>query len=293
VSKERRPFSERLVGRVLRRPYRDAQGRKGWLALLAHPQRHLVRRYALTLPGWPAFSRPLRIVLLSDLHVGSHTGDLARMAAIAGEVTVLAPDLVLFGGDYVNMQPFGGGRVPPDAIAAILAGIAGRHGRFAVMGNHDYVYGVEHVAAAFRGHGIAVLDHARGCFEFEGHAIDVVGVPDAHVVREEARALVAGLAAERPTLVLAHDPGWFLELPEGPFLMLSGHTHGGQIRLPLLGILRNSSRAPLHWSHGHVAERGRHLIVTAGLGTSSIPLRIGVPPEFAVIDVSGEPRRLP
>jgi predicted MPP superfamily phosphohydrolase len=225
--------------------------------------------------------------LLADLHVGSHTGDVARFTAMAEEVNALSPDLVLFGGDYMNMQMRGGGRVPPHVIAKVLARIAGSHGRFAIMGNHDYVYGLEDVTQAFREQGIAVLEHERDSFTYERHNIDVVGVPDAHVVRQKARELVASLPPDRPAIVLAHDPAWFADLPEGPFLMLSGHTHGGQIRFPLVGILRNSSRAPLHWSHGLVVERGRHLIVTAGLGTSAIPLRIGVPPEYAVIEVSG------
>ena len=284
---ERRPFDERLIGRLLRRPYGDALGRKGWLGPLARAQRHVVRHYALTLPGWPRFERALRIALLADFHVGSHTDDVARYTAMAREVASLLPDLVLFGGDFVNMQLLGGGRVPPRIIARMLARMMGRHGRFAILGNHDYAYGEQEVAAALRAHGIAVLDHERGTFSFGKHAIDVVGVPDAHVVRPQAQALLAGLAPERPTIVLAHDPVWFRHVPSGPFLTLAGHTHGGQIRLPGLGIVKNASLAPLRWSHGLVVEGGRHLIVTAGLGTSGIPLRIGVPPEFVLIEVTG------
>ena len=115
------------------------------------------------------------------------------------------------------------------------------------------------------------------------------GVPDAHVVRPQAKALLASLAPDRPTIVLAHDPVWFKDVPSGPFLTLAGHTHGGQIKLPGLGVLTNASRAPLRWSHGLVVEGGRHLIVTAGLGTGGIPLRIGVPPEFVLIEVTGPP----
>jgi predicted MPP superfamily phosphohydrolase len=96
---------------------------------------------------------------------------------------------------------------------------------------------------------------------------------------------LSGLSAERPAIVLAHDPFWFAHVPRGPHLTLAGHTHGGQIRLPLLGAFTNASRAPLRWSYGHVAEEGRHLYVTSGIGTSGIPVRIGIPPEFAVIDV--------
>ena len=278
---------ERLTGRVVRRPYRDALGGKGWLRPFARAQPHVVRHYSLTLPGWPRFEHPLRIALLSDLHVGAHTDDLARYAGIAKEIAAFLPDLVLLGGDYVNMQMLGGGRVPPRVTARMLARIMGRHGRFAILGNHDYVYGEQEVAAALRAQGIAVLDHERGTFAFGKHAIDVIGLPDAHAIRPQAHALISGLTPERPTIVLAHDPVWFKDVPAGPFLTLAGHTHGGQIKLPGLGVVRNASRAPLRWSHGLVVEGGRHLIVTAVLGTSNIPLRIGVPPEFVVVEVTG------
>ena len=284
---ERRPLIERLTGRVVRRPFDDALGRKGLLRPVAWAQPHVVRHYALTLPGWPRFERPLRILLLSDFHVGSHTDDVARHTAIAKEAAAFLPDLVLLGGDYVNMQTFGGGRVPPRVIARMLARIMGRNGRFAILGNHDYAYGEQEVSAALHAHGIAVLDHARGTFTFGKHAIDVLGVPDAHRVRPQAHALLATLTPDRPAIVLAHDPVWFNAVPPGPFLTLSGHTHGGQIKLPGWGVVRNASRAPLHWSHGLIVEGGRHMIVTAGLGTSTIPLRIGVPPKFALIEVNG------
>jgi uncharacterized protein len=283
----RRPYLERLAGAVLRRPYQNAAGRKGLLGLLARAQRHVVQHHALVLPGWPRFSRPLRIAFLSDLHLGSHHGDVARFTVLADEVAVLAPDLALFGGDYMNMQLFGDGRVPPEVIAGILSRIAAPCGRFAVLGNHDYVYGKAEVATALRGAGIAVLDHGRETFAFENHGIDIVGLSDAHIAWPEGQKLLAGLASDRPAIVLTHDPAHFAGVPVGPFLTLAGHTHGGQIRLPGIGALTNSSAAPMHWTHGLVVDGGRHMIVTAGLGTSVVPLRIGVPPEFVVIDVTG------
>lgn len=284
---ERRPSQERLVQAVVRRPYRDAQGDKGWFGPFAHAQRHLVVRIDITIAGWPVFKRPLRIAFLSDLHVGSHTDDVARIEAILAEAATHTPDLVLFGGDYMNMHFVGGGRVPPHAIAAMLAQLGAPLGRVAILGNHDYMYGEDEVAAALRARGITVLDHERRTVTFEGHAIEIVGVPDAHLVRDEAKELLAGLRPERPAIVLAHDPMWFADVPAGPFLTLSGHTHGGQVKLPGLGVLHNASVAPLRWSHGLVVEDGRTLYVSAGLGTSIIPLRIGVPPEFAIIDVNG------
>src|SRR6266545_2168106 len=203
------------------------------------------------------------------------------------ELAALAPDLVLFGGDYVNMQPFGGGRVPPRTTAAALSRLEAPLGRFAILGNHDYVYGERAVADAFEQHGIPVLDHARRSMRFQDQAIDLVGLPDAHVTRAEAYALLAALSAERPTIVLAHDPVWFAHLPAGPHLMRAGQTHGGQIRLPGIGIVRTATKAPRRWTHGLVEERGQYLYVTSGIGTSGLPLRWGVPPEIAVLDMSG------
>jgi hypothetical protein len=132
-----------------------------------------------------------------------------------------------------------------------------------------------------------VLDHERGSFNVGRHSIDVIGLPDAHRMRPQGHALLASLAPDRPAIVLAHDPAWYRDVPGGPYLTLAGHTHGGQIKLPGLGILRNASRAPLRWSHGLVVEGGRHMIVTAGLGSSGIPLRVGVPPEYVIIEVGG------
>ena len=194
---------------------------------------------------------------------------------------------MLHGGDFVNMQPFGGGRVSPRTIADILARLEAPLGRFAVLGNHDYTYGADEIAEALQSRGIAVLTDEQHTLCHEGHDIDLIGLPDARSLRAAGRRLLAGLPSGRPTIVPAHDPFWFAHVPAGPHLTLAGHTHGGQIRFPLVGALRNASRAPLRWSHGQIVEAGRHLYVTGGLGTSAIPLRIGVPPEYAIIEVSG------
>ncbi len=278
---------DRLFRALTRPPFRDAEGRKGWLAPFAHAPRHAVRRLSLALAGWPCWPRPLRVAFLSDFHAGSHTGDVARLERIVAEAADARPDLALYGGDFVNLIPFGGGRVPPSTVAAILARLEAPLGRIAVLGNHDRNYGPDEVAEALRAKGIAVLFDSISEVSFEGDTVPVAGIHDARRDRPAARALLRGLQAGRPALVLAHDPHWFAHLPSGPHLMLAGHTHGGQICLPGFGPLRNASWAPLRWTYGLVEEAGKRMYVTSGLGCSALPLRIAARPEWVLIEING------
>lgn len=276
-----------LTRAIARPPFRDESGRKGWLRKISRAPPHVVRRPYLEIAGWPRWARPLRIAFLSDFHTGSHSDDVSRLSIIIEEAASFSPDLALFGGDYVNMQLFGRGRVPPRTIAAILSRLEAPLGRFAILGNHDYVYDECSILDALRDSGIVVLDHDHAAVQFQKHSIQIIGVPDAHRTRPEAYALLAGLSPDAPTIALAHDPVWFAHLPAGPHLMLAGHTHGGQIRLPGIGVVRNATKAPLRWSYGLVRERGQYLYVTSGIGTSGLPVRWGVPPEFVILDVNG------
>src|SRR5947208_3406122 len=100
---ERHP-RKTLTLALVRRPYADEAGRKGFSALFARALKHRTTRVTITIPGWPA--RPLRAMFLSDFHTGSHTGDVARLEAIVEEAAAHAPELVLLGGDFVNMLVF-------------------------------------------------------------------------------------------------------------------------------------------------------------------------------------------
>jgi uncharacterized protein len=276
-----------FIRAVTRPPFGDEVGRKP-LARLFRAQPHAVRRLTLAIPGWPRTERPLRIAFLSDFHTGCHADDLARLRSIMAEAASYWPDLVLYGGDFVNMMAFAGGRVPPRVIARILATLETPLGRFAVLGNHDYDYGADEIADALRARGILVLDDERRALSLAGAEIELVGIPDARVHRAAAVRLLERLG-ERPAIVLAHDPYWFTHLPPGPHLMLAGHTHGGQICLPGIGPLINMSKAPLRWTHGLIVADRRRMYVTSGLGMSGLPLRFGIAPEWVLVDVTAEP----
>jgi uncharacterized protein len=262
-------------------PFRDPTGAKGlWGAFSPAPaHRHVA--YQVPLAHWRG--RPFSIAFLSDLHLGSHAGDIPRLTRILGEIERQAPDLVLLGGDHMNMMAFGGGRIPPETIAGVLAKL--RLPMATVLGNHDWEYGLEAVTAAFEAAGIAVLENRVLSLAIDGVPLRIVGLSDDIHGRPDASLVGRSQEAE---IVVSHDPGIMRDLPDGSVL-LAGHVHAGQIRIPGLPILHMPrSRIPRLKGHGYHRIGHGHLVVSAGLGCSGIPLRLFAPPEVVTVTFLAE-----
>lgn len=260
-------------------PFDDAYGAKGWWTRFATAQDLAWKTVSLSPPGWAERDQNLHIAILADLHLGSHTDDCERLIKIVSKINQRRPDLVLLLGDYVNMQPFGGGRIPPSVIAAILERLDAPLGIHAVLGNHDYSYGKGRISGALGQAGINVMENSASLIECSKGDFMLYGLADASQGRSALPGLLSAQMPGLPGVIMAHDPASFADVPEGPYLTVSGHTHGGQIRLPRFGALTNSSTAPMHWTSGHIVEGDRHLYVSNGIGTSIMPVRIGCPPE--------------
>ena len=236
-------------------------------------------------PGWETRSQPLKLAVLCDLHTGSHAGDVARFGKIVSQINAWSPDLVLVLGDFMNTQAFGGGRVPPDTTAQILGNLSSRLGTYAILGNHDWYYDGEAVRTALVSHGIAVLENDCHAIVDDAGNFFIIGLADEQTRQPEIDTALGHVPEGVPALIMAHDPATFARIPDGPYLTLCGHTHGGQIRLPVLGPVTNSSSAPLRWTAGYIVEDERHLFVSCGLGTSIIPVGINCPPEICLMTV--------
>jgi len=275
----RRPVKRSAWG--ARAPFADPTGAKGFWTPFSRAPAHRNVRYRLPLPGW--HGRDFSVAFLSDLHLGSHADDLARLAAILAEVEASRPDMVLLGGDHMNMMSFGGGRIPPQTIAAALKALSAPMAT--VLGNHDWEYGLEAVADAFESAGIAVLENRALTIPVDGMAVRIVGLAD-DIHGDPQPALVG--AAPGPEIVVSHDPGVIVDLPDG-CILLAGHVHAGQIRIPGLPVLHMpASRIPRAMAHGHHRIGRRHLIVSAGLGCSGLPLRLFAPPEVVTVVFAAE-----
>lgn len=232
--------------------------------------------------------RPLRVLLISDVHVAGPDMPPKRLARIVRQINALKPDLVLVAGDFVSEKKVASRRYPMTEAVAPLAALRSRLGTVAVLGNHDHWHDARATRAALAGVGVRVLDNDAA----RVGPVAVGGLDDAFTGHADMKATIERMRrlAGAPIL-LSHSPDPFPDLPKHVGLMLAGHTHCGQIRLPLIGALSTMSAYGERYACGVVREAGRTLIVGAGLGTSLFPLRLGAVPDMWLITIRGSQKR--
>jgi predicted MPP superfamily phosphohydrolase len=249
------------------------------------PQRLVFQHVQLDVPHWPEAQRDLRVALLSDLHIGSAFWNLARLQSLVDATNREQPELVLLAGDYLINGAQSADWVDPESIAKVLGGFHARLGIVAVLGNHDWWDDGERVRRALTSQGIVVLENEAWPLERRGGRFFIVGLADELTRHIDLDAALRAVPPGAPFLVLAHEPDIFPEVDARASLTLAGHTHGGQVRLPIVGRLIVPSRYGQRYAAGHVVEAGRHLFVTTGVGTSILPVRFGVPPEVVILEL--------
>lgn len=245
-----------------------------------------LRRYDIRNHKWPARQGVLNILFLSDFHVGCPSVSLGDLAAIVSQANECAPDIVLLGGDYLSKRMPFGNYVPPELVAAALGMLKAPLGVFAVLGNHDWHRDGEGMRRALEQNGIGVLENSAVRVEKNGQAFWIAGLADHTMRMPDYERAMAQVTDGHPVLLLAHDPKDFAAIDERPVATFSGHTHGGQVRLPFVGPLILPGGVPRRYDYGHIVERGRDLIVTGGIGESILPLRFGMKPEIVQVTLS-------
>ncbi len=248
----------------------------------------VVTDYAPVPPNWPA-RRRLTITVIADLHAGGPNMGLARVRQVVDTAAALNSDLVVILGDYFATHRFVTERVPHAAWAGELARLKARHGVYAILGNHDWWYDIDGVRNAMRQARIPVMENDAVLLGEAGAKFWLAGLGDqlAHWIgrstfrgEDDLPGTLAKIKTDDPVILLAHEPDIFVSVPSRVALTLSGHTHGGQIRLPFVPPVWTPSAYGARFAYGHIVEQGRHLIVSGGLGTSKVPLRLGVTPEI-------------
>jgi predicted MPP superfamily phosphohydrolase len=231
----------------------------------------------IALPGLGPGLDGAVVLLVTDLHAGPFLSSRALGRALERAVAT-RPDVVLLGGDFATthlreLEP----HLP------VLAGLRAPLGVWAVLGNHDhYTEDPERLRAMLASADVRVLHNDVSCLERDGARILLAGIDDLHWGRPDLPGAVErarSLDADAPLVLLSHNPDVFFSAAAlGVSLVLSGHTHGGQVRLPGLPVLVRMSRYRL--DEGRYRFREANLVVSRGIGASGLPLRIGCPPEI-------------
>jgi predicted MPP superfamily phosphohydrolase len=260
-------------------------------SLFVEPRQINVSRRTFPLRNLPPSLEGLRLVQLSDLHHGPWL-TLDFVHHIIAQTNALAPDLVLLTGDYVYDSP----RYIQPAIAA-LAELRPKIGTLAVLGNHDWYEGGPLTQSECARHGIPLIDNTRAILTPDrqlARNADVglcfAGIGDLWEDEPNYDAALAHLPPSMPRLLLSHnpdaaeDPG-FLRTRHRVDLMLSGHTHGGQVRLPFVGAPVVPSQYGQKYAAGLVQGPRCPVYVSRGLGLSGLPVRFAVPPEILLVEL--------
>ena len=272
---------------------------------LAEPFRCVLTQYKITPPRWPR-SLNVRIAVIADLHACEPWMNVARITDIVERVHALKPDMILLAGDYIvshGMQRFAR-RLPNSDWAKALAHCSAPLGVYSVLGNHDWWddnqvmrkrTGTPAAAGDLKSHGIPVLENDVVRLFKDDHTFWLAGLGDqwafwprtpngGYVGVDDLSGTLAKIQDDSPILMLAHEPDIFPQIPDRVSLTICGHTHGGQFHF--LGVAPFvPSRFGQRYRYGHIVENGRHLVVSAGLGCSGLPMRFGVPPEIVLIEL--------
>ncbi|MDQ3230173.1 MAG: metallophosphoesterase [Pseudomonadota bacterium] len=257
-----------------------------WLVVLVwgfviEPSRLVEREHTLTLPHWPQQCDGLRLDVITDVHTGSPRNGVDNLDRVVQRLIASDAEAVLMAGDYVILSVFLGTWIPPETIAAHLKPLTARKPVYAVLGNHDWWKNGERVRRALESAGVVMLDNRAEAATFASCRVWLVGIGDLLEGKPDIDGAFSMVSDAAPMLALTHEPDLFPRIPAQTALTIAGHTHGGQIdpwpyrRDPAL-FVQGSHR--LKW---HIEHAGKHLFVSPGIGTSILPMRLGVPPEIS------------
>ncbi len=254
-------------------------------AVVFEPNRPRIVHQEIALRRWPSRLEGFTIALLSDFHYDPYFSVHPLRSAI-GMVNGLRPDLIALTGDFVSIPVFGD---PAEAASAaepcaqLLGQMHAPHGRWAVMGNHDAFSDPDRVTSSLQAEGIHVLSNKSVPIERDGARFWLGGLDDVLGGTADVEPTLHDVPSDEAAVLLVHEPDYADHVARYPVdLQLSGHTHGGQVRLPFIRPLFLPELARKYiWGLYQVG--GLALYTNPGLGTVNVPVRLNCPPEITLI----------
>lgn len=269
--------------------------------------RLVTTRYNVTPPNWPR-GLTLRVAVIADIHACEPWMSQTRIRHIAERTNALEPDVTVLLGDFNGGHRYVTDAVYPEQWAEALSILRAPLGVYGILGNHDWWHGAlpgmrsddgESVRAGLRQAGVIHLENAVWAVWKNGRKVWLAGIGDQIAIRvgrhrhrgvDDLEGTLAQVTDDAPLILLAHEPYIFPRVPDRVSLTLCGHTHGGQVNLPIISTLYAEDRYGTDRIYGHVVENKRNMIISGGLGTSFVPVRLFRPPEIVLVTIGeGDP----
>lgn len=239
----------------------------------------VLRKLRLHFPDLPAVFDGFQILHLSDFHIDGNEALAERLGTLLDGVQT---DLCVFTGDYrFDVQGPCGAVYGP--MRTVISSISSKHGILGALGNHD----AAEIAFALEEMGVRMLVNEAVEIGKRGDSLWLAGIDDPFDYRcDDLQQALANVPSGTFKILLAHAPDRYQQAAEaGVDLYLCGHTHAGQIRLPLIGSLKHNSKTPRVYSYGHWTREQMQGYTTAGIGCSALPVRYNCPPEAVLIEL--------
>ncbi len=262
------------------------------------PRSLVVSEFEVITSGWPRSTAPLRVAVLSDVHVDAVHMPPERVRRIAEQVRALRPDVILLAGDYVGGHGLEAG--PPRAARSrrskednalheeglrALGDLNAPLGVYAVMGNHDCWWDCQRVREILADTRIHFLENQAARVVRPGGDVWIAGLEDGQTQRPDFQMATKTIPQGAASIALVHNPGLFDWASNALPLQISGHSHAGQVRFPLIGAPIRITRHTEDTADGWTSAGERLLIVTRGLGESGLPVRFGAPPQIMLLTI--------
>lgn len=243
-----------------------------------------IRQVRLPLPQLPHAFSGFRIVLWSDAHLGFFFSP-RHLSRVADRINALQPDLIVFAGDLIDKRAALNVLQP---AVPVLAKLNAPYGKYAVLGNHDYRKGIEPVIGAWESGGFRVLRNEHVEVNRGKQRFFLVGLDDVLKGKPDLNKAADGIPEASCKILLVHEPDYADSLERSPVdLQLSGHSHGGQVRLPFVGPVLTTKLGKKY--HTGLCKTKRGMVYTnRGLGTTALPFRFLCRPEITVITLETE-----
>ncbi len=265
------------------------------------PNKLEINRYVVNSPNL----KGIKIVFAGDFHIKPY--GQKRLNMIVEKINAEKPDLVVSTGDFVCSHTRRS-TMPIEDIAKTLGKIKAKYGFYTSLGNHDGWYGVNEITLNLEKNDIKVLSNSNFELNIDGQKFYIVGIEDYDTGKPDISKALNGIETDEkgeynnPVIMLSHSPDLFTKMPTGITIMFAGHTHGGQVRIPLLGPIFTASRYHDKYAKGWKQEYNnksinidtskpiqlstytKTLFVTRGIGVSILPFRFNCVPEINVIE---------